>query len=124
MLSECLHTLTVDDNKPLAAALLVQTSKAVFQSALDGGGWETAMCLWPNGDMLATEEFAGDEIEMERVHGYRKAASELRTKVKTYGNERNGNENGEEERQPGDAGGATGGKGGRRRERAAAPAKT
>lgn len=77
--SEILQSL-VENRPDHAAALAVQSQKVLVQLAIDHGSWDTAMLLWPGEDPLAGEEFGGDEEEMRRVYGYRKAVQELKTK--------------------------------------------
>jgi hypothetical protein len=72
-----------DGSPDRAAALTVQMLKVLHQLAVDGGSWDTAMMLWPAPDPLASDEFGGSELEMRRIHAYRKAVSELRKKVQS-----------------------------------------
>ena len=61
-----------------AEAYTVQALKALHQTALDKGAWETALLLMPTPDPLAHLEFAGTESEMLAVAQYRKGLEDLR----------------------------------------------
>ena len=80
---------------------MMQLQKCLLQSTLDNGQWDSAMLLWPYPDVMSPEEFGGSEVEMQRVHAYRKALSELRVKSRPTQQE------GEDEEEPrGPKGGA------------------
>ena len=70
------------DRHQVAAALTVQAMKSMLQMALDDGAWDNAKLLWPESDPYEVAEFGGLEQEMAHVHRYRKAVSDLKTKVK------------------------------------------
>ena len=54
--------------------------KLIHQVAIDQGEWTNALLMWPDDDPLGTEDFGGDEEEMKKIHSYRKALSELKTR--------------------------------------------
>jgi hypothetical protein len=66
----------------VASALLCQAQKACLQMALDGGSWENAKLLWPETDIQSVTEFGGTETEMRMVHQYKKAVTEIKTRLK------------------------------------------
>jgi hypothetical protein len=74
----CLTHNRVDEG----VALVVQLQKALVQSGIDGGNWSSAVHLFPTSDPLGGEEFGGDEHEMRAVARYRKAVSELKSKLR------------------------------------------
>ena len=78
-------------------ALLVQLSKALLQSALDGGSWETAKKLIPMKDPLTREEFGGDEDELHCIQVYDEAVKGLRRNRKDPKGEGKGKDKGKSE---------------------------
>ena len=81
----------------VAGALLVQGQKALLQMALDGGSWENARLLGPEPDPYEQAEFGGLEEEMARVHRYRKAITDLKTRAKALSTEGDAAGNDDEE---------------------------
>ncbi len=66
----------------VVSALLIQCQKMILQMTLDRGSWDSARLLWPETDPYETMEFGGSEVEMHRIHQYRKALADLKTKTK------------------------------------------
>ena len=75
MLDHALH-----GRHQVGTALRVQGQKRLPQYGLDNGEWSSASLLWPEPDALSSEAFGGSEQEMRRIHAYKKAVSELRSK--------------------------------------------
>ncbi len=69
----------------VATALLVQAHKSLLQMAIDQGSLDNAGLVWPEPDSLTPEEFGGSELEMRRVHQYRKAIEKIKTKLRAIG---------------------------------------
>jgi hypothetical protein len=69
----------------VTSALLIQAQKCLLQMALDGGLWDNGRLLWPEPDPFEQVEFGGLEEEMSRVHAYRKAINDLKSRGKGMG---------------------------------------
>ncbi len=75
--------------------MVCQLHKVLLQLAIDNGDWTSAALLWGSPDPLGTEDFGGDHAEMEAVHRYRKALTELKNKHR----QPNGGGDGDEEEE-------------------------
>ena len=59
-------------------AMIVQASKCLHQVALDRGSWDTAQLLLPTANPLQLDEFGGDPEELDVIHKYNSAMSDLK----------------------------------------------
>jgi len=78
-LQEALSLCTIQDKPLQGIALLVQLSKAIHQTALDGNVWTNSALLIPVKDPLATDEFGGSYEELSAVASYRSALRDLKS---------------------------------------------
>ena len=120
MLSEVLQ-IYQEQQYDVAEALIVQLLKVIHQVAIDHGEWHNALLMWPDEDPIGVEEFAGEESEMQQIHGYRRALADLRGKTGRQWWEQRNEEN-DAERPPrkdgkGDKNKKGDGKGGKNRDR-------
>ena len=60
-----------------SAAHVVQLLRAVHQTVLDGGSWETSGLLMPDEDPVRRVGWGATERELEAISGYRDALSKL-----------------------------------------------
>jgi hypothetical protein len=81
LLNEIIQALDDGDSNE-AAMLAIQSAKALHQVALDKGDWSNALLMIPLSDPIGRADFGGEEEELVHVHGYRKALSDLKSKVK------------------------------------------
>jgi hypothetical protein len=86
MSSEILQLL-LENNADVATAYVVQLQKVLVQMVSDAGSWETAVLLWPIPDPLSSESFGGTEQEMQQIHRYRRAVTDLRQKHNSFNKE-------------------------------------
>ena len=98
MMSTCLQLMAAED-WPHARAYLVQCLKALHQVAVDHGKWETADLMLPLGEGQDLVHFAGSEREMQAVHGYKKAMTELKKGQGQAGQADDSEESDEEEKK-------------------------
>ena len=81
LLAEALQAF-FEGHTAMGIATLVQLLKALHQVAIDGENWDSALHMLPYQDPLASDEFGGEEEELETIAAYRKAVKELKIGVK------------------------------------------
>ena len=88
-------------------AHLVMLLQAIHQAAIDHGDWSTAALLVPSEDPLARAPFGAGERELQNVHAYRKAMSDLAAKfgARPAAQDGDGHGGGETEEAPAGPGG-------------------
>ena len=91
ILSEALQLL-VEKRYEHGTGLSIQLLKAISQVATDGGSWQNAMWLVPLEDPIGTEDFGGDEAEIEEIYAYKKALLELKVQGSGSGRDTNKDE--------------------------------
>ena len=77
------HVLELMQNRRVeeAAATAVQVLKAIHQTALDGGSWNSSDLLLPWDDPLARDLFGGDEEEMMATAAWNRGVKDLQSQV-------------------------------------------
>ena len=67
-----------------AGATAVQLLKAIHQTALDGGSWNSAIHLLPWDDPLQKDLFGGDEQEMMAAAAWNRGIKDLQLQVSSF----------------------------------------